>query len=104
MRRKKIFRFFDRYFGIPIVVLIALFTRKKRRLPIKAIQNILFIKLAAIGDAILLIPTLRKLKLSFPDAKITFMCSDINRAIIKKIPYVDDIINCRVYDFLRNPL
>jgi ADP-heptose:LPS heptosyltransferase len=104
MRRKKIFRFFDRYFGIPIVILLALFTRKKRRLPIEDIQNILFIKLAAIGDAILLIPTLRRLKQSFPKAKITFMCSDINRAIIEKIPYVDNIINCHVYDFLKNPL
>ncbi len=104
MRRKKIFRFFDRYFGIPIVILLALVTRKKRRLPLENIQNILFIKLAAIGDAILLIPTLRKLKSSFPGARITFMCSDINRAIIEKIPYVDEIINCRVYDFLKNPL
>lgn len=104
MRRKKIFRFFDRYFGIPFVILLALFTRKKRRLPIENIQNILFIKLAAIGDAILLIPTLRKLKQSFPDATLTFMCSDINRAIVEKIPYVDNIINCRVYDFLKNPL
>ncbi len=104
MRRKKIFRFFDRYLGIPIVILLALFTRKKRRLPIENIQNILFIKLAAIGDAILLIPTLRKLKQSFPDSKLTFMCSDINRVIIEKIPYVDNIINCHVYDFLKNPI
>jgi ADP-heptose:LPS heptosyltransferase len=104
LHRKKIFRFFDRYFGIPIVILLALFTRKKRRLPIESIQNILFIKLAAIGDAILLIPTLRKLKQSFPLATLTFMCSDINKAIVEKIPYVDKIINCRVYDFLLNPL
>jgi ADP-heptose:LPS heptosyltransferase len=103
MRRKKIFRFFDRYFGIPIVILLALFTRKKRRLPIENIRNILFIKLAAIGDAILLIPTLRKLKQFFPDAHLTFMCSDINRSIIEEIPYVDKTINCQVYDFLKNP-
>ncbi|MCC6865331.1 MAG: glycosyltransferase family 9 protein [Ignavibacteria bacterium] len=104
MRRKKIFRFFDRYLGIPIVLFLALFTRRKRRLPIENIQNILFIKLAAIGDAILLIPTLRKLKSSFPNAKITFMCSDINVSVIEKIPYIDKIINCRVYDFLKNPM
>lgn len=103
MRRKKIFRFFDRYLGIPVVILLALLTRKKRRLPIENIQNILFIKLAAIGDAILLIPTLRKLKQSFPNAVLTFMCSDVNKVIIEKIPYVDKIINCKVYDFLKNP-
>lgn len=104
MRRRKIFRFFDRYLGIPLVLFLALFTRRKRRLPIEDIQNILFIKLAAIGDAILLIPTLRKLKSSFPMAKIAFMCSDINRSVIEKIPYVDRIINCHVYDFLKNPM
>jgi ADP-heptose:LPS heptosyltransferase len=104
MRRKKIFRFFDRYLGIPLVLFLALFTRRKRRLPIEDIRNILFIKLAAIGDGILLIPTLRKLKNSFPNAKITFMCSDINLSVIEKIPYVDNIINCRVYDFLKNPM
>ncbi len=104
MRRKKIFRFFDRYFGIPLVLFLAFFTRGKRRLPIEDIQNILIIKLAAIGDGILLIPTLRKLKSSFPKARITFMCSDINLSVIQKIPYVDIIINCRVYDFLKNPL
>ena len=104
MRRRKIFRFFDRYLGIPLVIFLALFTRRKRRLPIEDIQNILFIKLAAIGDAILLIPALRKIKNSFPRAKVTFMCSDINRSVIEKIPYVDSIINCHVYDFLRNPM
>ncbi len=104
MRRKKIFRFFDRYLGIPLVLFLALFTRRKRRLPIEDIQNILFIKLAAIGDGILLIPTLRKLKSSFPNAKISFMCSDINLSVIEKIPYVDKIINCRVYDFMKNPI
>ena len=75
MRRKKIFRFFDRYLGIPVVILLALFTRKKRRLPIENIHNILFIKLAAIGDAILLIPTLRKLKQSSKKNKKVFEAS-----------------------------
>jgi ADP-heptose:LPS heptosyltransferase len=104
MQRRKIFRFFDRYFGIPLVLFLALFTRRKRRIPIENIRNILFIKLAAIGDAILLIPTLRKIKSSFPDAKLTFMCSDVNRAIVEKIPYVDEIINCEVYSFLKQPI
>jgi ADP-heptose:LPS heptosyltransferase len=104
MRRRKIFRFFDRYLGIPLVIFLALFTRRKRRLPIEDIRNILFIKLAAIGDAILLIPALRKIKNSLPKAKITFICSDINRSVLEKIPYVDNIINCHVYDFLRNPV
>ena len=104
MQRRKIFRIFDRYFGIPLVLFLALFTKRKRRLPIESIRNILIIKLAAIGDAILLVPALRKLKNSFPRAKITFMCSDVNISFVEKITYVDKIINCHVYDFIKNPL
>lgn len=104
MRRRAIFRFFDRYLGIPILIFLAIILKRKKRLPIENIRKILFIKLAAIGDAILLIPTLRALKNNFPDAEITFVCSKINYDVIKKIPYVNKIINCEVYSFIKNPL
>ncbi|MCB0721809.1 MAG: glycosyltransferase family 9 protein [Ignavibacteriae bacterium] len=104
MRRRAIFRFFDRYIGIPIVIFLALFFKRKKRLPIENIKKILFVKLAAIGDSILLIPTLRTLKKRFPDAELTFVCSPINYSVIKKIPYVDKIVNCDVHSFLKNPL
>ena len=104
MRRRAIFRFFDRYVGIPILIFLALFFKKRKRLPIENIKKILFIKLAAIGDSILLIPTLRTLKKRFPDAELTFVCSPINYSVIKKIPYVDKIVNCDVHSFLKNPL
>jgi ADP-heptose:LPS heptosyltransferase len=104
MKRRALFRFFDRYLGIPIVILLAFFTKKKRRLPIQNIKKILFIKLAAIGDSILLIPTLRALKRKFPDAELTFVCSQINYSVIKKIPYIDKIILCNVHSFIKNPV
>lgn len=104
MKRRAIFRFFDRYIGIPVLIFLALFFKRKKRLPIENIKKILIIKLAAIGDSILLIPTLRTLKKRFPDSELTFVCSPINYSIVKKIPYVDKIINCNVHSFLRNPL
>ncbi len=104
MRRRAIFRFFDKYLGIPILIFLGLFFKKRKRLPIENIKKILFIKLAAIGDSILLIPTLRTLKRRFPDAELTFVCSPINYSVIKKIPYVDKIVNCDVHSFLKNPL
>jgi heptosyltransferase I len=103
MKRRAIFRLFDKYVGIPVIILLAILTKRKRRLPIQNIRKILIIKLAAIGDSILLIPTLRTLKNSFPDAEITFICSQINYSVIKKIPYVKNIIDCNVHSFLRNP-
>lgn len=103
MKRRAIFRIFDKYVGIPVVIFLALFTKRKKRLPIENIRKILIIKLAAIGDSILLIPTLRTLKNAFPNAEITFICSQINYSVIKKIPYVSRIIDCNVHSFLKNP-
>lgn len=103
MKRRAIFRVFDKYVGIPVIILLAIFTKRKKRLPIENIKKILLIKLAAIGDSILLIPTLRTLKKSFPDAEITFICSQINYSVIRKIPYVNKIIDCNVHSFLNNP-
>ena len=103
MKRRAIFRIFDKYVGIPVIILLAIFTKRKKRLPIENIKKILIIKLAAIGDSILLIPTLRTLKKTFPDAEITFICSQINISVIKKIPYISKIIDCNVHSFLRNP-
>lgn len=104
MKRRAIFRLFDKYAGIPIIILLSILTKKKKRLPIENIKKILIIKLAAIGDSILLIPTLRTLKKNFPDSEITFICSQINYSVIKKIPYVSKIIDCNVHSFLKNPL
>jgi len=98
MKRRAIFRFFDKYVGIPVIILLSILTKRKKRLPIENIKKILIIKLAAIGDSILLIPTLRTLKKAFPNAEFTFICSQI-----KKIPYVNKIIDCNVHSFLRNP-
>lgn len=103
MKRRAIFRFFDKYFGIPILIILSIFLKRKKRLPIENIRKILIIKLAAIGDSILMIPMLRTLRKSFPDTEITFVCSYINEDIIRKIPYVDKIINCDVHSFLKNP-
>lgn len=103
MKRRAIFRFFDKYLGIPVIFLLAMFTKRKRRIPIENIKKILVIKLAAIGDAILLIPLLRTLKKNFPGSEITFICSQINYSVIKKIPFVDNVIDCNVHSFLKNP-
>jgi len=83
--------------------LLSIFLKKRRRLPIENIRKILFIKLAAIGDTIILIPTFRAIKKKFPEAELTFLCTPVNYEIAKKIPYLDKIINCDVHGFLYNP-
>lgn len=102
MKRKPIYRKLDRLIGIPIVQILRLFKRKKKRnLPDK-IQSIFFMKFAAIGDIVLLLPTLRLLRKNYPDAKITFLCTELNVEMVKRISYLDEVISVNVYEFLKN--
>jgi ADP-heptose:LPS heptosyltransferase len=103
MQHNAILRFFDRYFGIPLLIFFSMFKRKKR-LPIQNINKIMVLKFAAIGDSLLLIPMLRLLRKSFPYVDITFVCTPINKSIIDKIPYINNVINLNLYSFVVNPL
>lgn len=104
MQRKSIYRFFDRYIGIPILAILSLFFKRKKRLPVENIKTILIIKFAAIGDIILMVPMLRLLKKNYPDSKITFVCSDINYGMVKRVKYVDEIINYNIHSAIAKPL
>jgi heptosyltransferase-2 len=56
------------------------------------IDRILFIQTAFIGDAILTLPALQKLKEISTNCKIDVMCIPESREIFKASPYVDDVI------------
>jgi ADP-heptose:LPS heptosyltransferase len=103
MQRKSIYRFFDRFFGIPILSVLAFFLKRKKVYPPNKIKNILIIKFAAIGDIILMIPMLRSLKYKYPDAKITFLCTQINYGMVKRVKYIDEIINYNIYSSIAKP-
>ncbi|MDD5362958.1 MAG: glycosyltransferase family 9 protein [Ignavibacteria bacterium] len=103
MNRKALYRKLDRAFGIPILILLAIFLKRRKTFPAFDIKKILVVKFAAIGDSIMMIPMLRTLRRAYPDAEITFLCSDINKSIIKKTPYVDKVLVENVHDFLKNP-
>jgi len=54
--------------------------------------KILVIKLSALGDVILSVPTLRELRVAHPGAHITALVERPCRAVLKDCPYLDDII------------
>ncbi len=58
-------------------------------------KKILVIKLTAVGDVILSIPSLRALRQKYPDSWISVLVSRKCRKIIRNCPYVNDIL---VYD------
>jgi len=55
-------------------------------------KRILVIKIGAIGDVILAIPSLRVIRNNFPEAYITVLSGMASRAILKRCPYIDEII------------
>jgi lipopolysaccharide heptosyltransferase II len=55
-------------------------------------KKILIIKLSAVGDVILSIPSIRAIRQKYPDAKISVLVGRKSRKIIRNCPYVDDTI------------
>ncbi|OGW75263.1 MAG: lipopolysaccharide heptosyltransferase II, partial [Omnitrophica bacterium RBG_13_46_9] len=57
-------------------------------------MNILIIKVGALGDAILIIPSVRAIREKFPQAKIKLLTGEENRDVFINSPLVDEIIVC----------
>ncbi|MFZ5801104.1 MAG: GT4 family glycosyltransferase PelF [Candidatus Omnitrophota bacterium] len=60
------------------------------------LQNILVIKLGAVGDVILVTPSLRAIRGHFPRAKIFCLTGKEGREVLQRCPFLDDLI---VYDY-----
>ena len=108
MQSNRIQKFFDRYVGIPIGILLSLInivrtflnrdvklrnrglgTRDKTSSPSDLPKKILFIQLSALGDTILAIPTIRAIRRSFPQAELAFLASSTNLSYLEHCPYID---------------
>lgn len=77
----------DKIVGIIILWFISLFRKKQSNIP-NNVKRILVIRLAAIGDTVLLIPALRAIKERYPNAELDMLASDVNFAIIKYCPFI----------------
>jgi ADP-heptose:LPS heptosyltransferase len=55
-------------------------------------KNILVIRIRAFGDTLLTTPTLRGLKLAYPQAKLSVLLEPSMRVILQGLPYVDEIV------------
>ncbi|OGS34541.1 MAG: hypothetical protein A2293_10525, partial [Elusimicrobia bacterium RIFOXYB2_FULL_49_7] len=82
IRGNAIFKVMDRYAGIPLIWFLGLFTGHGKAFP-EEFKSILVIKLSAIGDTVLLIPALRALRKRYPSARITAVCTGINKNIFE---------------------
>ena len=85
-------RLLDRIVGIPLLAPMAFCgqepLRRKESKPWH-LRKILLIKLAAVGDAVLLVPTIKALKQALPDAQIDWLVSTVNQEIAHTVPGIN---------------
>jgi ADP-heptose:LPS heptosyltransferase len=84
-------RLLDFWIGVPVISVLSLGNRRRRKRQ-GLLRRILVIKLAAFGDTVLLIPTLRALREALPSARIDWLVSPVNQALARMVPYVDETI------------
>jgi len=88
-RGNELLRFLDRYLGIPIVVALGVF--KRRRTKIADVKKIALLKTAAIGDTVLLSAVIKDIKENIPESEITLFTGSSNYEIAKIIAEVCNI-------------
>jgi len=98
----------DRYFGVPLCLLVGGFQSRchgetHSHIRLSSPKRILLIQLSAIGDTILAIPTIRAIRHHFPDAHLAMVASSINLQYLEHCPYIDQHIPCRLEELVRSP-
>ena len=118
MQSNRILKFLDRYVGIPICILLSIiknfrsFLNREVEAQNREFQyqnlsksstdvpnKILIIQLSALGDTILAIPTIRAIRLRYPNAEISFLASPTNLSYLERCPYIDHQILFRYPHF-----
>ncbi|MEW6096650.1 MAG: glycosyltransferase family 9 protein [bacterium] len=99
MDKVELFKKVDNIIGTPICFLLGvldkIFFRKKS--PPSDYKRILVIKLIAIGDLVVALPTIKALKKSFPEAYLAMLVTPRVKEVVEGFPYLDKII---YYDIL----
>ena len=95
----------DYVVGVPLCFLLGqtdrlrrkLFQSKHRKTP----QKILLIKTWGTGNIVLMLPTLKRLKETFPQAEISLFSMDSNQGIVMGNPYLDNFFLIKTKNLIR---
>lgn len=84
-------RWLDRLLGVPLIAFLRIFSPKSQ-LATNVPKKVLVIKLAAMGDTVLMVPVLRQLRAALPGSEIDWLISNTNRELAETVPYVSRTI------------
>jgi lipopolysaccharide heptosyltransferase II len=62
-----------------------------RPVPVKPPREILIVKFCCLGDAVLVVPSLRALRETFPSARLTMLCTPRTLPIFQDCEYLDEV-------------
>jgi len=88
----------DLIIGLPLCTLaflVSLPLRPFRRRPATPVRRILVIKFLGLGSVLLATPLLRRLRETWPDARITFLTFAPNAELVRRLDCVDDVLVVR---------
>jgi len=108
LKKEDILKYLDRSIGSFICTYLApIFALKKKRkrtnlnsILLKNEINILIIKLCCLGDAILLIPSIRNIRRKFKNAKISVLTTYRTSRIFNNVSYIDKVYELPKKNFL----
>lgn len=99
MDKVELFKKVDKIIGTPTCLLLGVLDKLlfRKKSPQPDWKRILVIKLIAIGDLVVALPTIKALRKSFPDAYLTMLVTPRVKEVVEGLPYLDKII---YYDIL----
>ena len=91
MKGSRLFRWVDRLAGISLMFLLR---AAGMVLPVtfRDGRDILVVKFSAMGDTVLLLPVIRRMRAAFPGRRITGLGTFANRAALEASPDLDDVV------------
>ena len=92
----RLFHKIDRWVGIPIVLMLSLFKRKFKKLPLPESPAFAILNLVSIGDNVVMSAVINDIRCQYPNSLITAFTGSTNYEIVKSIPGFDNIVKMSV--------
>ncbi|MEK6887005.1 MAG: glycosyltransferase family 9 protein [Nanoarchaeota archaeon] len=93
-------RLIDKYIFKPLCNILSVF-KVNKELNKSKIKKILVVKLWALGDSIVLLPTLVALKKQFPKAELHVLSHPRNKVVFEGQPFIDQVIDFGLINILK---
>lgn len=96
----KLIRIFDKYVLSIICIGLGIFTKLGFKRKIKN-DKILIIKLWALGDSVVLLPSIKAIREKYSNAKIDVLCHKRNKDVFSGNKYVDEVIEFNIFSIFK---